>query len=89
MYTKKDGMKNVMDPLHHNQTFTTSVQEYIEFSNKKNKWPILDGLADANSPIIVWGADWFASWLLANTRLARNALSLFLSLTTQINMGSN
>jgi 2-polyprenyl-3-methyl-5-hydroxy-6-metoxy-1,4-benzoquinol methylase len=75
---KKDSTKNVMDPLYYNQSLAVSVQEYIELSNKKNTWPIIDGLADANSPVIVWGADWFASWLLANTRLAQCNIYFFI-----------
>jgi hypothetical protein len=67
-----------MDPLYYNQSLAVSVQEYIELSNKKNTWPIIDGLADANSPVIVWGADWFASWLLANTRLAQCNIYFFI-----------
>jgi 2-polyprenyl-3-methyl-5-hydroxy-6-metoxy-1,4-benzoquinol methylase len=78
MAYKKDSMKNVMLPLHYNRTLATFVQEYIELSNKKNTWPIIDGLADDNSPMIVWGADWFASWLLANTRLAQCNISFFI-----------
>jgi 2-polyprenyl-3-methyl-5-hydroxy-6-metoxy-1,4-benzoquinol methylase len=54
-----------------------SIEKYIERSAKSNIWPAIAKYAENKERIVVWGADWFASWLLSNTPLNNCNIDFF------------
>lgn len=53
------------------------IKEYISKSHQSNHWPQIEILKNSCEAVAVWGADWFAAWLLAKTELRKCNIQFF------------